>query len=550
LALAVTLLDLGLLHLSVRGYFLEAPRGPAVHVLGERVLGTLGLLLAQAAFFWAALLSPRPAQAVALTIFGAVVFLQYGFVTAAGGVLNVHDIAMSAQNVKYTPSMIAASIDWRAVASVALVGGALVFARQPLPRWGLCWLLALALIGAVHGTFGANQYLRRNVETDVPGSGAPPMSVFQAFLRTVTFYVCEHVSGALRPVHRQALPALDAATPTRHIVLVIDESVSATHLSVNGYERATTPWLDAMARRGALDNWGPTAAASTYSDASVCVLLTGVHEFPDSARRLFTLPTIFQYARAMGYRTHLLDGEQDSRRFGLSWSDLEFVDDWRNTRAFGDDHDSDFRVASFAATLLREHAGQFIVILKRGNHEPPDANVPRDARAWGPDAPLPAALGAASQAAVNAYDSALRYNLDRFFQALLGPDGDAARAVVLYTSDHAEALGEDGGRPFVRRLTQPVVTVPMMMFGRDRPRVDTGYRASHANMFPTLLDLMGVPDHARVGTYGRSLLRARAVDRDLRPVLGGDMFGGPFFYEVRDFDQFDRVLAAQNAAAH
>ncbi len=139
------------------------------------------------------------------------------------------------------------------------------------------------------------------------------------------------------------------------------------------------------------------------------------------------------------------------------------------------------------------------------------------------------------EAVTNTYDNAVLYNLDPFFRLLLEPDGSLPGTVVLYTSDHAEALGADGP-PFERKVAVEVTTVPLLMFGDDRPPADTSYRAGHHNLFATLLDMMQVPDSVRVWPYGRSLLRASASDRDLRQVFGGSMFGDGFFYRVADYD--------------
>jgi lipid A ethanolaminephosphotransferase len=324
--------------------------------------------------------------------------------------------------------------------------------------------------------------------------------------------------------------------------------MSAEHLSLNGYSRSTTPFLESLQRDGRLSNWGRAAATATYSDASVCTLLTGFDAYPDLEHRVFTLPTIFQFAKAMRYTTHLFDGEFSGRRFGLSGSDMRDVDDWRTTRDFGDDYDTDVRIAHAASDALAQPAGQFIVILKRGNHTPPEDNAPVTADEWLPSRHQTVPADQAIAAITNSYDNAVRYNLDAFFRALLTSDGRLPRTVGLYTSDHAEALGDDGREPFVRTISREVVTIPLFMFGDDRPAVDTAYRAGHQNVFPTMLDLLGVPDSARSWRYGRSLLQARESDRDQRAVLGGFMFGPRFFFEVRDFDDLTRVLASSRGA--
>jgi arylsulfatase A-like enzyme len=105
--------------------------------------------------------------------------------------------------------------------------------------------------------------------------------------------------------------------------------------------------------------------------------------------------------------------------------------------------------------------------------------------------------------------------------------------VVIYTSDHGARV--NSGAPLDRRIAWEQTAVPLLMFGEARPKVDTGYRASHHNVFATLLDLMRVPDEIRPVAYGRSLLRARATDHDRRVVLSG-LLTDPQLANVGDFD--------------
>jgi hypothetical protein len=60
------------------------------------------------------------------------------------------------------------------------------------------------------------------------------------------------------------------------------------------------------------------------------------------------------------------------------------------------------------------------------------------------------------------------------------------------------------------------------MISRDALAVDTNYRASHGNIFTTLLDLMDFPAGERRYDYARSLMKAKAVDSQARYFWAGD----------------------------
>jgi glucan phosphoethanolaminetransferase (alkaline phosphatase superfamily) len=540
LAVAVTVFDVWYLGLPVARYFVVKPQLAQTPllillVIAKRTAGLFGIVLAQAVFFWASFSSPRSVRILSLAGFAVVTVVQYGFVAALGAPLNIHDLAMAAQT-RHWGAVSGEFLEPAALLPIALYAVALFVVSGQSARWGRAWAIAAVVTIVAHTTFAASYYLHRSPMKGDEGTVAAPMSTFQALFRTLAFSAYDEAIEQRQPVHRQMLAYRATTVPDRHIVLVVDESMSALHLSMNGYHRPTTPWLEELQRQARITNWGPIAAASTFSSGSVCVLLTGFNAYPDTERRISSLPTIFQFAKAMNYTTHLFDGEQDTPRYTLRWDDLRFVDDWRTSAAFGDDPDTDVRMAKAAREVLKESQGQFVVLLKRGNHEPPEMNYPAGAGTWHPTrgGDLPPWEEVVS--ATNTYDNAVLYNVDPFFKALLGPSGELPRTVGIYTSDHAEALGADGGEPFVRRVAYEESTVPLMFFGEDRPAVDTGYEASHSNVFATLLDLMKVPATIRPWKYGRSLLVARATDHDPRPVLGGYMFGNEYPYVIKEYD--------------
>ncbi len=114
--------------------------------------------------------------------------------------------------------------------------------------------------------------------------------------------------------------------------------------------------------------------------------------------------------------------------------------------------------------------------------------------------------------------------------------------MVVYTADH--------GVPYYPQTDAEWWTaagVPLLMLGDLRPAVATSYRASHINLFATLLDLMGFPETERPFSYGRSLVAARGSDRDPRLVFAGQDydFEGEGYFEIRDFDQLEPPAVVQ-----
>ena len=117
---------------------------------------------------------------------------------------------------------------------------------------------------------------------------------------------------------------------------------------------------------------------------------------------------------------------------------------------------------------------------------------------------------------VNSYDNGLLYNVDSFFKNLAD---DYSRlpnnTIIFYTSDHGEAFNTDGRSPHGGSSVEEA-TVPLFAFGLPVENIDISFKASHANLFTALLDLMNVPMDARKYPYAKSLLTATASDSQRR----------------------------------
>jgi lipid A ethanolaminephosphotransferase len=181
----------------------------------------------------------------------------------------------------------------------------------------------------------------------------------------------------------------------------------------------------------------------------------------------------------------------------------------------------DFAVADTIRSLVESPTRNFIWVTKEGAHVPYFRRAPASHAIWTPQWTSGSWDPARKQEIINAYDNAVRYNLDGFFRRLFPGSEIPKDTVFVYTADHGESLAEQGEAVAHCGVGRQEAIVPLVMFGYGGPPVDTNYRASHQNLFPTLLDLMGVPEASRTRAYERSLLRATAGDSQPR-----------FFYAV------------------
>ena len=158
------------------------------------------------------------------------------------------------------------------------------------------------------------------------------MHYFNARLKTVRAY-----HGP-----RDDLPAFHVSQrPLDSIIYVIDESVRGSNLSLNGYPRPTTPFLQSLETRGLLKNLGICVAASSFTHISNAYLMTGHNAFPDNDFRTDKNPTIFDYARNMGYETIYIDINRvylSSLKKAAGDGPVRSLDRWMNEQSFKERH--------------------------------------------------------------------------------------------------------------------------------------------------------------------------------------------------------------------
>lgn len=344
---------------------------------------------------------------------------------------------------------------------------------------------------------------------------------------------------------RDALPDV---TPSRRpldsLIYVIDESVRGSNLSLNGYPRATTPFLQSLEDQGLLKNLGICVAASSYSHVSNAYLITGHNSFPDDDFRTEKNPTIFDYAKKMGYETLYIDVNQIylySLLKAAGDGPVRGLDRWMNDTTFKEltidlGTTKDLGVARVLSSILNDNSGYFILVNKRGLHFHYRSSYPDDpaAEIWQPVMKAAQAIDpsmAGREKLINTYDNGIRFQVDEFFRELVTGTTNKNYA-VLYTSDHGQTLAEHGQAYTHMKPDPEIVDVPEFIvsgaeYGKQAllDAIAPGIRVSHLNNFATLLDLMEVPMSLRVRTYDKSLFALTAEDNSERHYMSGSLHG-------------------------
>jgi arylsulfatase A-like enzyme len=342
-----------------------------------------------------------------------------------------------------------------------------------------------------------------------------------------------HLPGRAR--ERRAIAALaPAETGAPNILLIILDTVRAASLSLLGYERETTPFLEELARHAIV--FDSAFSTSPWTLPSHATMFTGRYPQEMSANWQTPLdstwPTIAEQFRDAGYVTagFVANLHYGPAAYGLS-------------RGFTHYEDFDISLGSLATSSrllssllglnspLRKLVGNYQVLdrkyadelnprvlrwLAQYSERPHflflnyfDAHAP-----YWPPSPYDT-LFAPPQERRNptlawgwtwtpeqvaqerdAYDRSLAYlddSLRRLF-AGLEAQGFLENTIVMVTSDHGEHLGEHGFMRHSRTLYQPLLHVPLLVQARGRvpEGVRIGTPVSLRDLPATIMDLAAI----------------------------------------------------------
>ncbi len=201
------------------------------------------------------------------------------------------------------------------------------------------------------------------------------MNPLTSFVRSTLHYEFETQLAYHGP--RDELPSFHTPKrPSDSIIYVIDESVRGSNLSLNGYARSTTPFLQYLETRGRLKNLGICTAAGSFTHISNAYLISGHNSFPDNDFLTDRDPTIFDYAKKMGYETVYIDINQaylPKLLKAAGDAPVRSLDWWMDEQSFAERHidletTMDPGIAPVLSSLLNKRGGYFIVVNKKGLH--------------------------------------------------------------------------------------------------------------------------------------------------------------------------------------
>lgn len=450
-------------------------------------------------------------------------FYEYGYQKAVGRFSNWSDVdATLRTNLGHKTNAIATYFNFESIIAAAVFLLFLIISKPAKPYKFRGLLTVFGLLGIF--------FFNVSYINDFFADQKFPTVSMNAFCRSSMdfLYLGDILDGSAKVRKKVAEPNIPKdQRPHNNIVLVVDESILGNHLSLNGYERPTTPFLETLAKSGVLHNFGIAVSATTASHTTYDVLMTGTmpDEFPDRRDSVLRKsPTIFQYAKAMNYKTHFLDGQMISYWGGIP-DDMNYIDEFVGVNKIGNPDGTDVwnideRIAQRVNKIVTESTGNFIFVFKHGSHIPYFNNFPEEATYWQLSSKGEVTANFTPEQRemeVNAYDNSLKYNIDRFFQNLITDYSNIPNnTAVIYTGDHGQTLYANGVNGSHAGRTKAEANVPLFIIGNLPQNIDANYKASHANILPTVLDFLNFPEDKRYKKYAPSLLKATAADNQPR----------------------------------
>ena len=399
----------------------------------------------------------------------------------------------------------------------------LIFVWKPSPRisirgkWNVvaCLPIAMVVAMAVYSQGGTSTF---------PTPVGLPIRLASAIVS-----VAKQDAVADR-VHARPVALHPEESRFEKIIVIMDESVRA------GFVNAKL-----MTKLGLID-YGTTVSAGNCSRFSRFIFKRGLN--PADLPKAFVPnglvseePTVWQYAKAAGFKTVYIDAVGDAvLHDGINRDELSHVDDRYYVRV-RPIYMRDFDALKRLIAVVSQPGRAFIFLDKQGVHHPyQDKYPPNEALSFegqAVKAPENKELREYQRNLLERYNKAVDWTVNRFISDLLA-HGLPEKTLLIYTSDHGQSLVENNTK-WTHCSSGPSTVngeglVPLLVYLRQDTPFSQSLRAnaanfngkySHFQVFPTLLIALGYPVDAVTRSYGSSLLDPPPATR--RFLKGGDV---------------------------
>ncbi|MDH3347537.1 MAG: phosphoethanolamine transferase [Desulfobulbaceae bacterium] len=273
------------------------------------------------------------------------------------------------------------------------------------------------------------------------------------------------------------------------IIVVMGESLTPNHMSLFGYERQTTPFLDSLVDdANFVYKKGFSAATATRSTLPMFYNIQYNPLNQDILKR--QQANLFHLAKQHGFKTFYISAQNSNCLNGVQVSSIDHMVTYDSQEELFNSKKDEGLLKLVQKIKLGER--NFIVLHQRNIHLPYQANTSHRPQFQ----KFPYKGLSYQEESLNAYDNAVLY-ADYFYQELVTKIIQKQHQPVycFFTSDHGEELGENG-RWGHDKLTINTSMVPFMFYGVDihTPFLDklrSIHMPTHYELGVLVADLLG-----------------------------------------------------------
>ena len=300
------------------------------------------------------------------------------------------------------------------------------------------------------------------------------------------------------------------------VVVVIGESARWDHFGVLGHDRPTTPRLQAEQDQGHLAAFRATACDTSTKLSLACMFVRAGGVMPGDGlhqRDEILEQPVFAVLRTLGFSIDLFAMQGEAGYYQRVRPDFYKLREVIAAEAGAGVPDLDgLLVPQVARALEQRGAGRRAIVLHtKGSHYLYSRRYPAEQARWQPVCDMEHRFCSRDEL-LNAYDNSILYTdrvLGELFDTLR-----TKRALVLFTSDHGESIGENSHFHATPRAIAPPeqLRVPLLLWASPVAAADpvlgpgvrravaraqvlregSGADVTHHHLFSTLLGCAGV----------------------------------------------------------
>ena len=291
-----------------------------------------------------------------------------------------------------------------------------------------------------------------------------------------------------------------------YLVIIIGESARYDRMGILGHSRPNTPELSSMKDLAAMQ----ATSCNTSTRLSLQCMFVRPEAVDDggvSGRQTVSEAMVFSVLRKLGFTSDLFAMQGEVWFYNSVeanyYKHREII--YAEERNIGKPIDDLLLVPELEESILRHPRGKHMIILHtKGSHHLYTLRYPRSYGWYKPEC-MSTEIPCGKEELLNSYDNSIAYT-DHFLGRIIG-QLKARKAIVIFTSDHGESIGESGhlhGAP--KDMAPPEQRMVPLLIWASKPFLQDpanaahfanlqgrkGTMASHANLFDSILGCLGI----------------------------------------------------------